>query len=54
VLGQVSCFNSGQGNQGGTNPGLVGVSCTVPAGGAFGSSPSCVSSGTTTGGFSTN
>jgi len=54
TLGNVSCFNNGQGNQGGNDPGIVGVSCTVPAGGTYGSSSSCVSSGTASGGFSTN
>jgi hypothetical protein len=53
-LGLKSCFNSGQGNQGGNEPAPVGVSCTVPAGSPSGSSPNCISSNTSSGGFSTN
>jgi hypothetical protein len=52
VLGQRSCFNSGQGNQGGTNPGVVGIVFGAEFSG--GPSAQCVSSGTTSGGRSTN
>jgi hypothetical protein len=54
TLGGYSCFNSGQGSQGGTSPASTGTVCTVYAGAANGYSSTCVGSGTSTGGFSTN
>ncbi len=53
ALGSYSCFNNGQSNQGGTDPNQQGISCTG-TGGSTGTSTQCVSSGTSTGGFSTN
>jgi len=52
TLGQGSCFNNGQGNSGnGAGNPPSGVMC-VSTGGAY--STQCVSSGTASGGFSTN
>jgi len=51
VLGSLGCF-SGQSNDGGTNPGIHGVSCTVSQAGTY-ASTQCLGAGTS-GGQSTN
>jgi hypothetical protein len=49
TLGQRSCFNNGQSNQGGNDPAAVGIFCNASL-----AASGCVGSGTTSGGFSTN
>ena len=54
ILGGTACFNNGQGNAGSWT-GAHGVSCTGSVPSTWGGeSTQCVSSGTTSGGFSTN
>ena len=53
LLGSMSCFNSGQGNQGGTDPQKVGASCWISVAGTY-ESNQCIGSGTYSGGYSTN
>jgi hypothetical protein len=54
-LGQMSCFSNGQSNSGGIWKGASGISCTGTYPSNYGGqSTQCVSSGTASGGFSTN